>query len=91
MTTAKTKNEGPQFDEKLIQKAAGMNEKELAAFIKLAKAERRKKKEEVKQNFAIATGKIVLKFMKDIEGGKFPEDFKKEILTIKEKMLTAKI
>jgi hypothetical protein len=91
MTTAKTKNEGPQFDEKLLQKAAGMDEKQLTAFVKAAKAERKKKKEEVKQNFSIAAGKVVLKFMKDIEGDKFPEDFKKEILTIKEKMLTVKI
>jgi len=91
MTTGKEKNESQKFDQKLLQKAAEMSEKELAEFVKAAKAERKKKKDEVKQHFSNAAGKIVLKYMKDIEGDKFPEDFKIEILAIREKNLTTEI
>ena len=34
-----TKNENHDFDEKLLQKAADMSEKDLAAFVKAARAE----------------------------------------------------
>ena len=91
MTTGKEKNESEKFDQKLLQKAAEMSEKELTEFVKAAKAERKKMKDEAKQNFSNAAGKIVLKYMKDIEGGKFPEDFKNEMLAIRDKNLTTKI
>jgi transposase-like protein len=86
MTDTK-KKETETFDPKLLKKASDMSEKQLAEFVKAARAERKKRKDEKKKDFSIAAGKIVLKFIKDIEGDKFPEDFKKEILTIYDKFL----
>jgi hypothetical protein len=83
----KTKDESPKFDTKLINAAADMSEKQLAEFVKVAKAERRKKKEELKQNFCIAAGKHIFKILNDIKTDKFPEDFKKEIMAIHDKFL----
>lgn len=83
----KTKDENPIFDEKLIQKAADMTDKDLAAFVKAARAERKKKKDVMKQNFCIAAGKYILKILDDVKTDKFPEDFKKEIMAIHDKFL----
>jgi ribosomal protein S25 len=83
----KTKDGNPVFDEKLIQKAADMSEKDLTAFVKAARAERKKKKDDMKQNFCIAAGKYILKILDDVNTDKFPEDFKKEIMAIHDKFL----
>jgi len=76
-----------KFDEKLLQKASDMSEKELAEFVKAAKSARKKKKDEQKKSFSKAAGKIVLKHLKEIESGTMSEEFKNAILSTRDKFL----
>jgi hypothetical protein len=83
-----TKNENPEFDEKLLKKVSTLSDQDIAALVKAAKAEKKKKKAELKENFSKAAGKIVLKYLKDIERNNFPENFRKEVLSARDKILS---
>jgi len=90
MTDVKKTKTPAAFDPQLLKRVSALSEDQLADFMKAAKQEIKKKKAEKKKSFEAAAGKIVIKFIKEIEGDKFPENFKKEILSIRDKIILSK-
>lgn len=77
------------IDQKLVKQVSDLSEKDIAALVKEAKAIKRKQMGELKNKFSKKAGKIVLKHIKDIKAGRFSDSFKKEILTLHEKVFSS--